>query len=86
MSLAYNSIGRPVSIQVTLKARGPVYPRTEEERRYQQYIEDEEPVEPSTFRPNIPTAPPRLRPTPYYPPALNVTDARHSLGKLSVMD
>lgn len=80
---AYNSIGRPVSIQVTLKARGPVHARTDEDRKYLQYVDNEPFVPPTTYRPHVthphPTAPPRTRPPPYYPPTHNVT--RPSLGK-----
>lgn len=83
---AYNSIGRPVSIQVTLKARGPVHARTEDDRKYLQYVESESESLPptSTFRPQtaLPqTQPPRTRPPPYYPPVRNVTVARSNLGK-----
>jgi hypothetical protein len=92
MSLAYNSIGRPVSVEVTLKAQGPLHVRTEEERRYQQYIVDELPIPQTTYRPHTqpPTLPPRPRPqpqprpTPYYPPVFNVTAARPSSGKLTL--
>lgn len=38
---AYNSIGKPVSIQVTLKARGPVHKHSEEDRKYMQYVDSE---------------------------------------------
>lgn len=77
---AYNSIGRPVSIQVTLKVRGPVHARSEDDRKYLQYVDYESPP-PTTPRPNIPypTQPPRTRPTPYYPPVYNVT--RPSYGE-----
>jgi papilin len=81
---AYNSIGRPVSIQVTLKARGQVHARTEDDRKYLQYVESEPFVPPTTFPPQTaypPTQPPRTRPPPYYPPVRNVTVARPSLGK-----
>lgn len=80
---AYNSIGRPVSIQVTLKARGPVHARTEEDRKYLQYIEDLPPPPPTTPRPQIsyPSQTPRTRPPPYYPPVYNVTVARSSYGE-----
>lgn len=86
---AYNSIGRPVSIQVTLKTRGPVHTRTEDDRRYLQYV-DSEPLPPTTtVRPPIsyPSVIPRTRPPPYYPPVYNVTVARPSIGKffLNVM-
>lgn len=87
MSLAYNSIGRPVSVEVTLKAQGPLHVRTEEERRYQQYIVNEEPIPTTTYRPRTqpPTLPPRPRPTPYYPPIFNVTAARPSSGKSHII-
>lgn len=84
---AYNSIGKPVSIQVTLKARGPLQARTEEETKYLQYIESEPYEPPQTYRP--PTAPPTRPPTlpprtraPYYPPPPPVTVYRPSLGEL----
>jgi papilin len=85
---AYNSIGRPVSIQVTLKARGQVHARTEEERKNLQYVETEPLATPTTFRPQ--TAPPqtqlpRTRPPPYYPPVYNVTVVRPSLGKFFLL-
>ena len=81
---AYNSIGRPVSIQVTLKVRGPVQARTEDESIFLQYVESEPYVPPTTYRPqtHAPTQPPRTRPPPpYYPPSRNVTAQRPSLGK-----
>lgn len=82
---AYNSIGRPVSIQVTLKTHGPVHARNEEERNYLQFVESEPFVPTSTYRPYVPsqTRPtqPRTRPTPYYPPIRNVTVSRTNLGK-----
>lgn len=83
---AYNSIGRPVSIQVTLKTHGPVHARNEEERNYLQYVESEPFVPTSTYRP-YQTAPqtrpthPRTRPTPYYPPIRNVTVVRTHIGE-----
>lgn len=83
---AYNSIGRPVSIQVTLKARGPVSARSEEDRRYLQYV-DSAPIPISTTaRPQIsyPSIAPRTRPPPYYPPIFNVTLPRSNLGKFSL--
>lgn len=78
---AYNSIGRPVSIQVTLKARGPVYARTDEERRFLQYVDSESRPVTTTFQPPPVTVPAvtRPRPTPYYPPVRNAT--RPGLGK-----
>jgi papilin len=69
---AYNSVGRPVSVQVTLKAYGPLHATNDEERRYLQYEEHGAPVIPqTTYRP-----PTRPRPTigirypqpPIYPP------------------
>lgn len=36
---AYNSIGRPGTIQITLKALGPVDLRNEEDQKYLQYID-----------------------------------------------
>lgn len=80
---AYNSIGRPVSIQVTLKARGPVHARSEDDRKYLQYVDSEPYTPPTTPRPQIsyPSPQPRTRPTPYYPPVYNVTVARPSLGE-----
>jgi papilin len=79
---AYNSIGRPVSIQVTLKVHGPLHARNEDERKYLQYVESEPPTQPTTFRPPI-TYPPITQRTqrPYYPPIHNVTLARPSHGK-----
>lgn len=55
---AYNSIGRPVTVQVTLKCRGPLHATNDEERRFLVY-EDNEVV------PTVPTyrQPPRPRPT-----------------------
>lgn len=35
---AYNSIGKPVSIEVTLMARGPANVRREEDRKYLKYV------------------------------------------------
>jgi papilin len=56
---AYNSIGRPVTVQVTLKARGPLHATNDEERRQLIYEEDEEQItQPTTLRP-----PTRPRPT-----------------------
>lgn len=82
---AYNSIGRPVSIQVTLRAHGPVHARNDEEHKYLQYVDSEPSVPTSTYRPYVPpqTRPtqPRTRPTPYYPPIRNVTVARTNIGK-----
>lgn len=82
---AYNSIGRPVSIQVTLKARGPFQARTEEDRKYSQYIEHDFNVIASTSRPQtIPTTilPSRTRPPPHYvPPIYNGSVARPEFGK-----
>lgn len=80
---AYNSIGKPVSIQVTLKARGPVHARNEEDRRYMSYVESDPIAPPTTLRPQTPISSlsPRTRPTPYYPPIYNVTAARPRLGK-----
>lgn len=85
---AYNSIGRPVSIQVTLKARGPVHARNEDDRKYLQYVDsDASPHAPpqTTPRPHItypPSPQPRTRPPPpYYPPVRNITVARPSLGE-----
>jgi hypothetical protein len=81
LSLAYNLIGRPVNTQVTLKARGPAHLQNEKERKYQQFIENDLPVDTS----NQPTQPPDLAlrpPTPNYPPVFNVTAPRPSLGKL----
>lgn len=81
---AYNSIGRPVSIQVTLKARGQVHAKTEDDKKYLQYVESDYYEPPTTLRPQTdspPTQPPRTRPPPYYPPVFNVTVARPSLGK-----
>ena len=80
---AYNSIGRPVSIQVTLKARGPLHARTEEDRKYLQYVVYEAATPPTTPHPppSYPTQPARIRPTPHYPPVYNVTVARPSLGE-----
>ena len=84
---AYNSIGRPVSIQVTLKARGPVYARTDEETRYLQYVDNEPRTAPTTYRPpppvTRPTDPIRPRPTAYYPPARNYT--RPGLGECCLL-
>jgi papilin len=69
---AYNSLGRPVSVQVTLKAYGPLHATNDDERRYLQYEEHGAPVIPqTTYRP-----PTRPRPTigirypqpPIYPP------------------
>lgn len=84
---AYNSIGRPVSIQVTLKARGPVHARTEDDRKYLQYVETEPFAPSTTFRPPQTDPPltqaPRTRPT--YFPVFNATAARPSLGKFSVV-
>lgn len=83
---AYNSIGRPVSIEVTLKAHGPVHARNEDDRKYLQYVDSDyfEPPQ-TTPRSQItypPSPPPRTRPPPpYYPPARNVTVARPSLGE-----
>lgn len=78
---AYNSIGRPVSIQVTLKVRGPVHARSDEDRKYLQYVDSEPYSSPSTYRPQTlpPTLPPRTRVTPHY--VYNVTVARPGLGK-----
>lgn len=77
---AYNSIGRPVSIQVTLKVRGPLHARGEEVSKYLQYIVAEPP---STARPYITyPSPSRPRPTPFYPP-INVTVVQPSLGKFN---
>jgi hypothetical protein len=84
---AYNSIDRPVSIQVTLKARGPVVARTEDDRKYLQYVDSELPPTTTTIRapPSRSTPPsPRTRPPPYYPPVYNVTVARPSLGEFSL--
>lgn len=81
---AYNSIGRPVSIQVTLKVRGPVQAKTQDESKFLQYVESEPYVSPTTFRPptHAPTQPTRTRPPPpYYPPSRNVTAQRSGLGK-----
>lgn len=49
---AYNAIGRPVTISVTLRARGKVQPRTEEDYKYIQYIvTDPQPTSPPTYKP-----------------------------------
>lgn len=79
---AYNSIGRPVSIHVTLKARGPVHARTEEEQRFLQYVDDEYRPAPTTYRPpqTRPTASIRT-PSPYRPPVTVAHVPRPGLGK-----
>lgn len=60
---AYNSIGRPVSITVTLKARGSARPQNEEDRKYLQYIvTGPPPQERPIFVPPTPTQATR-RPT-----------------------
>lgn len=68
---AYNSIGKPVSIQITLKVRGPVHVRNEDDRKFLQYVDSEPIKAPSTTpRQNIsypyrPTSlPTQTRPTP----------------------
>jgi papilin len=84
---AYNSIGRPASIQVTLKVRGQLHARTEEERKYLQYVEHEPYEPPQTYRPptHTPTQPPtQLQRTPalYNPPQLPPDTAqRQSFGE-----
>lgn len=66
---AYNSIGRPVSITVTLHARGPVRPQNEEERKFMQYVLNEVPAtERPIYRPPPPTSPPARRPPITRPP------------------
>lgn len=57
---AYNAIDRPVSITITLKARGSAQPRTDEDRRYIQYIVTE-PAPPT--RPVYTIPPPTQTPT-----------------------
>lgn len=59
---AYNSIGKPVSIQITLKVRGPVHVRNEEDRKYLQYV-DSEPL-------RAPVTTPRQISYPYRPTSL----------------
>jgi hypothetical protein len=63
---AYNSFGRPVSMHVTLKARGPVRPRTIEDQKYMEYIVNEpEPTRRPFFTPPTTvrtTLRPRTRP------------------------
>lgn len=62
---AYNAIGRPVTIAVTLKARGKVQPRTEEDYKYLQYlVTDPQPTNPPIFRPPPITRPTTRRPIP----------------------
>jgi len=92
---AYNSIGKPVSIQVTLKAHGPVHVRNEEDRKYLQYLESAPTAPPSTPRPQVvypyrPTAlPPRIRPTPPPPhipqPPRERERDREETGKFAVV-
>jgi papilin len=72
---AYNSVSRPVSISVTLKARGSLRPRNEEEAKYTQYMVSEPaPTERPIYRPPPPTQttrrpPPNTRaPLPPTPP------------------
>ena len=75
---AYNSIGKPVSIQITLKARGSVQIRSEEDRKFMQYIESDLPKAPSTTpRQNIsyPYRPTSL-PTQTRPPRVQVAITR----------
>ncbi|XP_070503265.1 papilin isoform X3 [Chironomus tepperi] len=53
---AYNAIGKPVTISVTLRARGKVQPRTEEDYKYIQYIiTDSHPTNPPTYKPPPPS-------------------------------
>lgn len=85
---AYNSIGRPVSIQVTLKARGPVHARNEDDGKYLQYVDSDysapQPTTPRPFITHPPSPPPRTRPPPpYYPPVRNLTVTRPNLGEFS---
>lgn len=66
---AYNSIGRPVSITATMKARGSVRARTEEEQRFLQYVVSEPaPTERPIYRPSPPTPPTPTTRRPYIPP------------------
>lgn len=76
---AYNMIKRPVSIQVTLMARGPVHGRDEDSREYLQYIVDE-PIIPTTVR-SVVTYPPQ-RPTPIpFIPTVHVIQSKINIGK-----
>lgn len=80
---AYNSIGRPVSITVTLMARGSARPQNDEERRYMQYIvTSPAPTERPKFIPPPPTRPTRrpLPPTRPLPPS-QIPDDTENIGK-----
>lgn len=60
---AYNAIGRPVTISVTLKALGKVQPHTEEDYKYIQYIvTDPVPTSPPIYRPPLLTRQTTRRP------------------------
>lgn len=70
---AYNSIGRPVSITVTLKARGSARPQNEDDRRFLQYmVTGPLPRERPVFVPPPPTQATRRTPLITRPPQIPV--------------